>query len=115
NGARRLYGYTADEAIGRHLSFLLPFERRKETAAMLLEVREGRVVERLETRCMRKDGTPIDVSVKFSPIYDASNVTVGVSAISRDITQLIRARVEIAEREERIRLLLDSTAEAIYG
>ena len=51
----------------------------------------------------------------FSPILDAANTIVGVSAISRDITQLVRARQEIAEREERIRLLLDSTAEAIYG
>ncbi len=114
NGARRLYGYTPDEAIGRHLNFLQPLDRKNEIEGVLLDVRDGRVVERLETRCMRKDGTPVDVSVKFSPIYDGSKV-VGVSAISRDITPLTRARLEIAEREERIRLLLDSTAEAIYG
>ena len=57
----------------------------------------------------------VDVSVTFSPILDSANAVVGVSAIARDITQLVRARQEIAEREERIRLLLDSTAEAIYG
>jgi two-component system CheB/CheR fusion protein len=55
------------------------------------------------------------VSVTFSPILDGANTIAGVSEISRDITQLVRARQEIAEREERIRLLLDSTAEAIYG
>jgi two-component system CheB/CheR fusion protein len=64
---------------------------------------------------MRKDGSLVDVSVTFSPIIDNSLTIVGVSAISRDITQLVRARQEIADREERIRLLLDSTAEAIYG
>jgi two-component system CheB/CheR fusion protein len=57
----------------------------------------------------------VDVSVTFSPIRDSSKAIIGISGISRDITQLVRARQEIAEREERIRLLLDSTAEAIYG
>ena len=56
------------------------------------------------------------VLVTFSPIHDPSKRTiVGVSCISRDVTQLVAAREEIGEREERIRLLLDSTAEAIYG
>jgi len=114
-GAHRLYGYTSDEAIGRHLSFLQPPGRNDEAQGVLSQVRDGRPVERLETAFFRKDGTLVDVAVKFSPIYDGANTTVGVSAISRDITQLIRARREIGEREERIRLLLDSTAEAIYG
>jgi two-component system CheB/CheR fusion protein len=115
NGAYRLYGHTSDDAIGRHLSFLQPPGRNDDVQGVLSQVRDGHPVERMETVFLRKDGTPVDVSVKFSPIYEGSNTTVGVSAISRDITQLIRARREIAEREERIRLLLDSTAEAIYG
>ncbi len=64
---------------------------------------------------MRKDGSRVEVSVTFSPILSGSQALVGISAISRDITQLVGARKEIADREERIRLLLDSTAEAIYG
>ena len=115
NGACRLYGYLSGEAIGHHLSFLQPPDRKDEIEGVLSQVREGRVVERMETQCMRKDGSLIDVSVKFSPIFDASNAIRGVSAISRDITQLIRTRLEVGDREERIRLLLDSTAEAIYG
>ena len=115
NGALRLYGYTAVEAIGRHASFLYPVGHKGEIDTILRQVREGRPVERLETRRLRKDGTIVDVSVTFSPILDTSNGIIGISGISRDITQLVRARQEIAEREERIRLLLDSTAEAIYG
>jgi two-component system, chemotaxis family, CheB/CheR fusion protein len=115
NGASLLYGYSADEAIGRHLSFLQPQGREDETEGLLSRVRGGRSVERVETALLRKDDTLVDVSVKFSPIFDRSDTPIGVSAISRDITQLVRARREIAEREERIRLLLDSTAEAIYG
>jgi two-component system, chemotaxis family, CheB/CheR fusion protein len=115
DGAHRLFGYSAEEVAGRHISFLLPPEQKDEVGPILSEVREGHHVERLETRFVRKDGTMVDVSTKFSPIIDATNTIVGVSAISRDITQLVRARQAIADREERIRMLLDSTAEAIYG
>jgi two-component system CheB/CheR fusion protein len=114
-GASRLYGYAAEEAIGRHASFLYPAGRKEEIDAILQQVRLGRPVDRLETQRLRKDGTVVDVSVTFSPILDSSSTIVGISGISRDITQLLRARDEVAEREERIRLLLDSTAEAIYG
>lgn len=114
-GAARLYGYTAEEAIGRHASFLYPPGRKDEIDAIVRMVRSGAPVERLETQRLRKDGTLVDISVTFSPIRDSSQAIVGISGISRDITQLVRARQEIADREERIRLLLDSTAEAIYG
>jgi two-component system CheB/CheR fusion protein len=114
-GAVRLYGYTAEEAVGRHSSFLFPAGRKEEVDTVIGQVREGRPVDRMETTRLRKDGRLVDVMVTYSPIFDASNTITGVSAISRDITALVRARQEIAEREERIRLLLDSTAEAIYG
>jgi two-component system CheB/CheR fusion protein len=115
DGAARLFGYTADEAIGRHASFLYPAGRKEEIDTTLRMVREGRSVERTESARLRKDGSLVDVSVTYSPIYGSSGAIVGTSSISRDITQIIRAREEVAEREERIRLLLDSTAEAIYG
>jgi two-component system CheB/CheR fusion protein len=115
NGASRLYGYSAEEAIGRHVSFLSQALHRAEIDDVLRNVRDGRSVDRVETTRVRNDGSIVDVSVTFSPILGASGHVVGVSAISRDITQLVRARHEVAEREERIRLLLDSTAEAIYG
>ena len=115
NGAARLYGYTADEAVGRHGSFISPPAQKDELEPILRQLREGRPVDRIETRRLRRDGSLVDVSVTYSPIMDAAGTITGVSAISRDITQLVRARQEIADREERIRLLLDSTAEAIYG
>ena len=114
-GAVRLYGYTADEAIGRHASFLYPPGHKEEIDTILRQLRSGRAVDRIETQRMRKDGSLVDILVTFSPIFDASSTIVGISGISRDITQLVRARQAIADREERIRLLLDSTAEAIYG
>jgi two-component system, chemotaxis family, CheB/CheR fusion protein len=114
-GATHLYGYTAEEAIGRHANFLSPPALKEEVDVILRDIREGRPVDRLETTRVRKDGTAVDVSVTFSPILDREGSLVGISAISRDITQLVRARKDVIEREERIRLLLDSTAESIYG
>jgi PAS domain S-box-containing protein len=114
-GATRLYGYPADEAIGRHASFLSPPGRKDEIETVLRQVGAGTQVGRLETQRVRNDGAHVDVSVTFSPIHDSTRAVVGVSGISRDITELVQAGREIAEREARIRLLLDSTAEAIYG
>src|SRR4029079_9727470 len=111
----RVYGYSADEATARHASFLWPSELKGEIDPVLKKVRDGERVERLNTTHQRKDGSRIDVSVTFSPIMNGAQELIGISAISRDITQLVAARTELAEREERIRLLLDSTAEAIYG
>jgi len=64
---------------------------------------------------LRKDGTVLDVSVTISPVCDADGTIVGASAIARDVTQLRIVQRELTEREGRIRLLLDSTAEAIFG
>ena len=114
-GAVRLYGYSAEEAIGHHASFLYPPGRKEEIETVLQQMRSNRPVDRIQTRRMRKDGSLVDVLVTFSPILDQANSVIGISGISRDITQLVRARQDTAEREERIRLLLDSTAEAIYG
>ena len=115
DGAARLYGYSADEAIDapRQLSLAVRAEGRDRIGAQ--EGARRRPVERLNTTHVRKDGSRVDVSVTFSPILSGSQALVGISAISRDITQLVGARNEIVDREERIRLLLDSTAEAIYG
>jgi two-component system CheB/CheR fusion protein len=115
SGAERLYGYTEAEAVGRHVNFLYGPDRHADVEAILESVRSRRPVERRESEHLRKDGSVVSVSVTFSPIFDKRDTLIGVSAIARDITQLVRARQEIAEREERIRLLLDSTAEAIYG
>jgi two-component system CheB/CheR fusion protein len=115
NGATRLYGYVRDETIGRNVRLLYPPGQRDYVDDILRRVRENRPLDTFEMVRFRKDGSPVDVSEMFSPILDAAGGISGVSAISHDITALVRAREEIAEREERIRLLLDSTAEAIYG
>jgi PAS domain S-box-containing protein len=103
DAASRLYGYTAGEAVGRHASFLYPPALKDEIDQVVRGVGEGRPVERLETVRIRKDGTPVDVSVTYSPILDAGNRIVGVSAIARDIAALVRARGCGRWRSSRIR------------
>ena len=115
DGARRLFGYAAEEVLGRHLMLLLPPGQQAALDALLAEAGRGGSRGVRETEGVRKDGATIDVSVTFSPVFDGGKRVVGVSAIARDITPLVVARDEITAREERIRLLLDSAAEAIYG
>ena len=115
DGARRLFGYSAEEVTGHHLMRLLPHGQQEAFDAVVTDSGRDRPRGMRETTGVRKDGTPVDVSVTFSPVLNGGRTAVGVSAIVRDITPLVAARDEIASREEQIRLLLDSTAEAIYG
>ena len=113
-GAERLYGYSPDEAIGRNINMLAPVgvDEMKE---FLDGLHRGRKIDQVETMRLRKDGSVVDVSVTMSPVYDSEGTIAGASAIARNISQLKTAQRELTEREARIRLLLDSTAEAIFG
>ncbi|HEY8506647.1 MAG TPA: response regulator, partial [Gemmataceae bacterium] len=115
-GAAGMFGYAADEAVGRPLSELVvPPELREEFEALHARVRTGERIEQVLTRRRRKDGSPVEVSLGLSPIRDERGEVIGVSSIERDVTALRRAQETLAEREEHIRLLLESTAEAVYG
>jgi two-component system CheB/CheR fusion protein len=81
----------------------------------LAAVARGETIEHLEAPRRRKDGTELAVSVSLSPLRSRTGAVVGAAAIARDVTQLRQAQEAVAAREARIRLLLDSTAEAIYG
>lgn len=114
-GAERLYGYSAEEAIGRDIRFLCAPGREPEVDVFLSAIRNGKKVDHVQTERIRKDGTRIHVSITISPILDQAGKVTGASAIARDVTPLIRAEQELRERREHIELLLASTAEAIYG
>jgi len=106
-GAARLYGYSAPEVIGRHISALVPADHPDEIAAILRRLANGERVEQFEAVRRRKDGSLVDVSLKISPIVDASGNVVGASTIARDITGRKRAEEEIrrlnADLEDRVR------------
>jgi PAS domain S-box-containing protein len=86
-GAEQLFGYHADEVIGKPVTILIPKERWDEEPNILARVRRGERIEHYETIRQRKDGSLIEISLTVSPIKDASGKIVGASKIARDITQ----------------------------
>ncbi len=98
-GAERVFGYRADEVIGKPVTVLMPHDLYDEEEQILTRIRAGRSVDHYETVRMRKDGTLIDISLTISPIRDESGTIVGASKIARDITEEKRAE------KERTRLL----------
>src|SRR5436853_6882497 len=93
-GAERLFGYTADEAIGESISLLAVPGRPDEMPDILSQVGQGQRVHHYETQRRRKNGEIIDVSLTVSPIRDTTGQVVGASKIARDITDRKRAEEE---------------------
>jgi PAS domain S-box-containing protein len=91
-GAERIFGYTASEAIGHSIVMLIPAERQNEEPRILERIRRGERIEHYETVRQRKDGTKIDISLTVSPIVNASGTVIGASKIARDITESKRSR-----------------------
>lgn len=88
-GAERLFGYTAEEAIGRHIYLLVPLDRRGEEDEILRRIRAGQRVSPVETLRRHKDGSTIHVSLSISPIRDKNGAVIGASKLARDITERI--------------------------
>ena len=93
-GAERLFGYTADEAIGKHVSMLIPPDRHNEEPYILERIRRGEPVDHYETVRRRRDGSLVDISLTVSPISNAYGKVVGASKIARDITEQRRATTQ---------------------
>lgn len=85
--AENLFGYTAAEMIGTPVTRLFPEDRIQEEASILARVRQGSAIEHYETVRLKKDGTPVDVSVTISPIRDSEGTIIGASKTLRDITE----------------------------
>lgn len=103
--AERLFGYQADEAIGKSIRMLIPDERQDEETQILDKIRHGISVDNYETVRLRKDGTPVDVSLTVSPIRAEDGTIVGASKIAHDITARKRSAKALAESEAETRLL----------
>ena len=106
-GAERLFGYTAQEAIGQNISIIIPHNRRDEETSILARLRQGERIEHFDTTRVRKDGAKLEISLTISPVRDASGKIIGASKIARDISGRKRVERELHESEQRFRALAD--------
>jgi PAS domain S-box-containing protein len=100
--AEKIFGYTAAEAIGQHITLIIPSDRRAEEDDVLATIRRGEKVDHFETIRRTKDGRLLNISLTVWPVRDAHGRIIGVSKVARDITD--RKRLE-RERDEQLLLL----------
>jgi PAS domain S-box-containing protein len=113
-GAERIFGYSAQEAIGQPVSMLIPPERLGEEPNILELIRRGERIEHYETVRRRKDGMLLDISLSVSPISDAHGQIVGASKIARDISARKEAERNLRKSEERFRTMADNSPIMIW-
>jgi PAS domain S-box-containing protein len=113
-GAQRLFGYTAEDAVGQPIMMLIPPERHHEEQRILERVRHGQAVPPYETVRRRKDGSLFDISLSVSPIIDETGRIVGASKIARDITARKRAEEEVRRSRVALNGLIDRAPFGLY-
>ena len=115
-GAERVFGYTAEEVIGKSVTILIPPDRMNEEPDIIERIRRGERIAQYDTVRRRKDGSLIDISLTVSPLKDADGKIIGASKIARDITERKRAQEQqkllVNEMQHRIKNSL-ATIQAI--
>ncbi len=97
SGAEKVYGYLAEEVLGKNISIFEPDNTKGEIKNLVEKIKQGERVQHYETLRMKKDGTIINVSVTLSPVFDASGKLVAISTIARDITESKKAEARLKE------------------
>jgi PAS domain S-box-containing protein len=113
-GAEKIFGYSAQEIIGRPVSLLRPLHYPDDVPQMLKRVNRGEHLTHFETVRTRKGGTRIDVALTLSPIREATGTITGASAIARDVTERKRAEDALRKSEERFRLVARAANDAVW-
>lgn len=106
-GAERLFGYSEYEAIGEHITLIIPQSRWDEEQRILRSIKQGIRIDAFETVRVRKDGGLVDVSVAISPVKDAAGIIVGASKVARDITARKQNEKILASHARRQKALFD--------
>ena len=112
--AERIFGYTADEAIGQSVTMLIPPDRADEEPVILGRLCRGERVDHFESIRVAKDGRLLNVSLTISPVRDAYGQIVGASKIARDITERTQAAGRLREKERQFRVMINALPIAIY-
>ena len=112
--AERMFGYTASESIGQHITLIIPPDRQHEENNILARIGRGERIDHFQTVRRRKDGTLLDVSVTISPVRDSSGRVIGASKVARDITAQKRAEQALHESEQRYQIVTDASPIMIW-
>jgi PAS domain S-box-containing protein len=112
-GAERLFGYAAEEVVGQNIDLIVPRERKAEVTDILRRVGWGERIEHNETVRLRKNGSPIDVSLSISPIKNQSGAIIGASKTARDITASRQAEQALRQQTEERRRIFETSQDLI--
>jgi PAS domain S-box-containing protein len=112
-GAERIFGYTPEEAVGRHITLIIPDERRHEEDEVLSRLRRGQRIDHFETERRTKDGRLINISLTVSPVRDSSGRIIGASKIARDVTEKKRSEERLFASERYRQAVLESMPECV--
>ncbi len=113
-GAEHIYGYSAEEILGKSAAILIPCTLENETQNLTEMVKQGEKIHQYKTSRLRKDGKIIDVSITFSPVFDMSGELMAISVIARDITESKKAEEKLQKSEERYRIVTEQTGQIVY-
>jgi PAS domain S-box-containing protein len=111
--AEKIFGYTAQEVIGKPISIIIPADRGDEEPQILAKIRRGERIHHFETVRVRKDGQRIDVSLTISPVKDSHGRIIGASKIARDISDRKLAERQIRLERDRLQTTLSSIGDAV--
>ena len=112
-GAERLYGYASDEIVGKSVALLAPPGTDDELASLLERISHGDTVQHFETVRVRKNGSPVEVSLSISPIKDAAGVIVGAATIARDVSRRRQAEERLRAASRYARSLIEASLDPL--
>jgi PAS domain S-box-containing protein len=117
-GAERIFGYMAEEVVGKPITILIPPDRQDEEPRILERIRRGERVDHYETVRMRKHGSRVDISLTISPVKNTEGKIIGASKVARDITERKRSEAQISilarEAEHRAKNVLATVLATVH-